>query len=51
MANLRHTQGNGFKLSCSVDLGNDKYWSHYGRDGTGRDNYIASNNGGFFSKH
>ena len=51
MANLRHTQGNGFKLSCSVDLGNDKYWSHYGRDGTGRDNYIASNNGGFFSKY
>lgn len=51
MANLRHTQGNGFKLSTSVDPGSDKYWSHYGRDGTGRDGYISSNCGGFFDKH
>ena len=51
MANLRHTQGNGFKLSCSVDLGNSILFPKYGRDGTGRDAYIAGNNGGFYSKY
>ena len=43
---LRHTQGNGFKLSNSVSKGPDVYWLNYMRDGTGRDDYIAHNNGG-----
>jgi hypothetical protein len=29
-----------------VNKGSDIYWKNYGRDGTGRDDYIALNNGG-----
>ena len=43
---LRHTQGNGFQLSNSVCKGSDIYWKNYMRDGSGRDDYIALNNGG-----
>ena len=27
------------------------YWRQYQRDGTGQDNYIASNNGGMYKDH
>lgn len=46
---LRHTQGNGFQLSNTVNKGKDVYWKNYTRDGYGRDDYIANNSGGFKS--
>jgi hypothetical protein len=46
---LHHTQTTGgFRLSHSIDKGNDLYWVSYRRDGNGRDSYIAQNNGSFF---
>ena len=43
---LIHTQTKGFQLSTSKSKGKDVYWVHYSRDGMGRDDYIALNNGG-----
>lgn len=43
---LHHTQGNGFRLSQSINKGRDVYWKHYTNTGLGRDTYIADNNGG-----
>ena len=48
---LRHTQGNGFQLNTMADKGKDMYWRFYERQGDGRDNYIAFNNGGTQSKY
>jgi hypothetical protein len=48
---LRHTQGNGFRLSSTIDKGRDVYFKNYSRDGIGRDNYIASNNGGLYANY
>lgn len=47
---LRHTQGNGFRLSTSVNKGKDMAWAHYVRDGTGRDCYISLDQGGLQSQ-
>ena len=54
MSTLHHTQAKGFKLSTIVKenigsspKGRDIHWQHYARDGMGRDDYIALNNGGF----
>lgn len=33
-------------MSVSVSKGKDLYWMNYVRDGTGRDDYVALNNGG-----
>lgn len=46
MANLNRSQSNGFALSCLVNKGTDFYKMNYKCNGTGRDNYIQSNNGG-----
>ena len=50
MANLNHQQRN-WHLSTMVSKGRDVEWTHYIRDGQGRDNYIANNNGGFFTSY
>jgi hypothetical protein len=38
-------------LSSTIDKGRDVYFKNYARDGIGRDNYIASNNGGLYANH
>lgn len=42
-----NAQLKGYTLDRSVNNGRDLYWRNYGRDGSGRDDYIAINNGGF----
>jgi hypothetical protein len=49
---LHHAQyTGGFRLSHSIDKGNDLYCVSYRRDGNGRDCYIAQNNGGLFKNY
>ena len=46
---LNHTQPKGLRLSHLVERGQDMYKPMYQLDGTGRDTYVAVNNGGFFA--
>ena len=51
MSNLNRSQSNGFALSCLVNKGIDFYKTNYKCNGTGRDEYIQSNNGGINTQY
>jgi len=46
-----NAQLKGYAMDRSVNNGRDIYWNAYPRDGQGRDDYIALNNGGLNSKY
>lgn len=44
---MRNSYANGFGLNSFETKKNDLSWQFYQNDGTGRDTYISSDNGGF----